>query len=349
MTSATLDVSAVKSRLQDFLQEGLLLVAGSGLSAAEGMPGMGALAAHLKATVPVKIAANPDPAWKTVADALDAGDHLEAAMGKATLKPLTVDAIVAETAELIATQESLVFDAVLAGRRRLPFSDFAKHLFKAGKRFNLITPNYDRLIELAAEVADIGVDTRFAGYLYGYPDPKKAADAHRESYYNGRTPSLRPLPCLSIFKPHGSLDWFDVGGKVIRCPHPVSKVPFIITPGISKYRESFRAAFDDHRTAGNRCVASATRLMFIGYGFNDDHLEQQLCPGLCVTKPTVIVARDLSDNAKKVIANSSQTELIALCAAAGDASKTQIIVAGRGEITVNEELWHLEGFNKGIL
>ena len=43
-----LDLSEVKRQLQDHLQEGLLLIIGSGLSIAEGIPGMWPLAEHLK-------------------------------------------------------------------------------------------------------------------------------------------------------------------------------------------------------------------------------------------------------------------------------------------------------------
>jgi hypothetical protein len=94
-----LELSAVKRRLQDHLREGLLIVVGSGLSAAEGIPGMWPLAEHLKREIPPRLAAAPDPAWGVVVSALDAGDNLEAAMGKADLLPTTVEMIVAETAQ----------------------------------------------------------------------------------------------------------------------------------------------------------------------------------------------------------------------------------------------------------
>jgi hypothetical protein len=79
-----LKLSNVKRRLQDHLQEGLLVVVGSGLSAAEGIPEMWLLAEHLKRVVPPRLATTPDPAWSVVVSALDAGDNLESAMGKAT-------------------------------------------------------------------------------------------------------------------------------------------------------------------------------------------------------------------------------------------------------------------------
>ncbi len=345
----TLELTTVKRQLQDHLQEGLLLVVGAGLSIAEGIPGMGPLADHLKNVIPKKLVSAPDSAWNDIVAALDGGDHLEAAMGKAMLASSTVDAIVAASAAFITNKEREVFERVLSGQRQLPFTVFARHLFKAGKRFHLITPNYDRLIELATEVAGIGVDSRFCGYLFGSADPKRSADAHRESYVAGRSTQLRPLPCLSVYKPHGSLDWFDIGGKVVRSPIETSKVPIIITPGASKYRESFRSAFDDQRTSGNRCVASATRLMFIGYGFNDDHLEQQLCPDLKVTRPSVIVTKILTRNAQQLVENSTGTDVIALSAVSDSDLRTRILSSTGDELIVDEQLWHLEGFNMGVL
>lgn len=344
-----LELSEVKRFIQDHLQEGLLLVVGTGLSIAEGIPGMWPLGEHLKKVIPKRLITTPDTAWNDVVAALDAGDHLEAAMAKADLKATTVDAIVETTARLILEKELEVFERVISGAQILPFTVFVKHLFKAGKKFHLITPNYDRLIELATEAAGIGVDTRFVGHLVGHSDPKRSADSHRESYIAGKNAMLRSVANLCIYKPHGSLDWFDIGGHVVRCPINTGKTPIIITPGASKYRESFRWAFDDQRTSGNKSVASATRLMFIGYGFNDDHLEQHLCPSLKLTKPTVIITKQLSENAKKVIANSSGVQVIALCSVSDTDLRTRIFSSSGEELIVDEQLWHLNGFNKGVI
>lgn len=344
-----LELTEVKRLLQDHLQEGLLLVVGTGLSIAEGIPGMWPLGEHLKNVIPLRLIAAPDTAWGDLVEALNAGDSLEAAMGKVDLKATTVDAIVEATARFILEKELEVFVRVISGAQPLPFTIFVKHLFKAGKRFHLITPNYDRLIELATEAAGIGVDIRFVGNLFGHSDPKRSADSHRESYMAGKNATFRSVANLCIYKPHGSLDWFDIGGRVVRCPINTGKTPIIITPGASKYRESFRWAFDDQRTSGNRSVANATRLMFIGYGFNDDHLEQHLCPNLKLTKPTVILTKQLSKNAQKAIANSSDVQVIALCSVSNTDFRTRITSSNGEELIIDEQLWNLDGFNKGVI
>lgn len=344
-----LDLSEVKKQLQDHLQDGMLTVVGTGLSMAEGIPGMWDLAGHLTRTVAGHLVGAPDAAWDNVVAALEAGDNLEVALGRVQVLPTTLDAIVIETAMLISRAERAAVDRVIRGQRELPLTFFLKHLFKAGKRFHLITTNYDRLAEVAAEAASIGVDSRFFGYLLGHPDSKRSADCHRESYYSGKNSLFRNLPCLCVYKPHGSLDWFDAGGKVTRCPIGLPTAPIIITPGTSKYRESFKGAFDDQRNAGNRAATSATRLMFIGYGFNDDHLEQYLCPGLTLTKPTVIITKVLSNNARSVIAKSTGTKVLALCACPNNDSCTQILNQSGETLVAQDQLWHLEGFNRGVL
>jgi hypothetical protein len=343
-----INISDIKKRLQEHLQEGLLIVVGTGLSIAEGLPGMIELASHLKKVVPTKLSIT-DPNWNKVVDNLDSGKDLENALSDINLLPSTIDIIIQETALLVSASEYNVFKDVISGKRTLPFTNFVKHLFKAGKKFHLITPNYDRLIELATEFAGIGIDTRFNGYLIGQMDPKRSADAHRESFISGRNKDFRPLPCLNVYKPHGSLDWYEFENKIIRSPVTINKLPIIITPGISKYRESFRRVIDDQRNAGNRAVTNAKRFLFIGYGFNDDHLEQYLCPNLQLIKPSVIITKKLTENAKKLISNNKNVDLITLTAHTTTESRTNISTPSGDELVVDEALWNLEGFLKGVI
>ena len=50
-----MDVGKLKQRLQDHFTDGLVTVVGAGLSVAEGIPGMDALADHLQRNVPDRL------------------------------------------------------------------------------------------------------------------------------------------------------------------------------------------------------------------------------------------------------------------------------------------------------
>ena len=82
---------------------------------------------------------------------------------------------------------------------------------------------------------------------------------------------------------------------------------------------------------------------------DDDHLEQYLCPGFRLAKPSVIVTKHLSANAMKVIKNSQGTDVKALCAVSNTDLRTRIITSSGEELIVDECLWNLESFNKGII
>jgi hypothetical protein len=352
------DISAVKRMLQDHLQEGLLLVVGSGLSIAEGIPGMSGLAEHLKANMGNHLDKSPDLEWEKVVAALDSGNNLEDAISQTQLSNNTINSIIEETTKLISKAERKVFADVISGIRSLSFTYFAKHLLKAAnskkdKAFHLITTNYDRLIEFAVEMVGIGVDTGFTGMLWGTYDLHRSSDAHRETYFEGRNAKFRFKPHLRVYKPHGSLDWFEHNNNVVRIPVVDTAYgrPLIITPGSGKYRKSFQTAFDNQRNDGNAAADRSSSFMFIGYGFNDDHLEQHLCRDRTLEKPTVILARTLSSNAINVIENSTRTEVIALSAVPENTSQTKVTFSdpARNSLIINEELWHLDGFNKGVL
>lgn len=75
-----MNTDALKRRLQNLFSDGLVAIIGSGLSCAEGLPGMGALASRLKDEVPRLIGGADGAAWAEVVARLDAGMGLEAAL-----------------------------------------------------------------------------------------------------------------------------------------------------------------------------------------------------------------------------------------------------------------------------
>jgi hypothetical protein len=76
-----MELGALKKRLQQHLGDGLVLVIGSGLSCAEGVPGMGPLGQHLVTHIPASLSPDDNTLWKQIYPLIES-DGLEAALLK---------------------------------------------------------------------------------------------------------------------------------------------------------------------------------------------------------------------------------------------------------------------------
>jgi hypothetical protein len=202
-----LDIHELKLLLQQHLTDGLVTVVGSGLSCAEGLPGMGELAAHLDATVTTDLAAAEIDRWNAISPLLPT-KGLEAALLEVPPTTGLEIAIVARTAELIAMRERQIVAEVFSRTRTLRFTGLVKHLLKPHTGLPVVTTNYDRLVEVAVEEASLGVDTLFVGHFAGELNEQESRLSFcREVTLKAGRAQYRYRPRANIFKPHGSLDW----------------------------------------------------------------------------------------------------------------------------------------------
>ena len=227
-----MDLHNVKVRLQEHLSDGLVTIVGSGLSCAEGLPGMGELAAYLLAQVGGGLTGADATAWAS-ASALFATNGLEGALLAVPPTPAVESAIAAATGKLIAERERTVVSEVFAGTRKLRLTRLLPHLVKPAAGLTIVTTNYDRLVEIAAEEADIGADTMFVGRFAGQLNERES----QLSFCRKVTVKQRPAtatfhyrPRALICKPHGSLDWYARAGRPVFYPGDlVDAVRLIIT------------------------------------------------------------------------------------------------------------------------
>jgi len=112
-------VDSIKQRLQSFFTDGLVIVVGAGLSAAEGISGMPALASHLRTVIPAKVKSSDEPIWKVIEASLDEGKGLEATLLLTPPSPALESLIVEETATFLQAEEAKVFLDVLENKRIL--------------------------------------------------------------------------------------------------------------------------------------------------------------------------------------------------------------------------------------
>jgi hypothetical protein len=137
-------LDAIKKRLQDHLSDGLVTVVGSGLSCAEGLPSMGELAAHLRATIGPGLIDADIAAWNEITPLLEK-HGLEGALLAKAPTPALEASIAAATGALIADRERRVIAEVFSGARRLRLTRLLAHLLKPSTGLPIVTTNYDRL------------------------------------------------------------------------------------------------------------------------------------------------------------------------------------------------------------
>jgi len=274
-----MDLHSVKVRLQEHLGDGLVTIVGSGLSCSEGLPGMGELATHLLAEVGENLTGDDATMWASVSILIES-KGLEAALLE---KPPTLaveSAIAAATGKLIAAREQMVLTEVFTGSRVLRLTRLLAHMIKPTTGLTIVTTNYDRLVEVAVEEANIGADTMFVGRFAGQMNERESQLSFcREVRLKrgGKTAGLVYCPRALICKPHGSLDWYVRDGRPVFYAGDLTGVArLIITPGHNKFRNGYDSPFDHHRSRANQAIDRASRFLVLGYGFNDDHLQTHL-------------------------------------------------------------------------
>lgn len=306
-----MDLDEAKKSLQQHLSDGLVTVVGSGLSCAEGLPGMGDLADHLRASVGPGLDADDVAMWATIAPVI--GDKgLEAAL---LLKPPTPgleSAIASATAVFVSERERNIVAEVFAGTRTLRLTKLIAHLLKPSNGLPIITTNYDRLVEIAAEEAGIGVDTMFVGRFAGTLNERESKLSFcRSVTFKKPNFTYHYRQRAIVYKPHGSLDWYlREGGPVCYAGDLPGVARLIITPGQNKFRNGYESPFDHHRSRANEAIDRASRFLIVGYGFNDDHLETHLSPAIRGGKPTLMMTHALSARAEALAV--SHANVIAL-------------------------------------
>ena len=339
-------IDELKSHLQGFFIDGLVTVIGLGHSAAHGLPTMPALAEHLRTEMPPRLSPARLAEWKLVEDALDQGLHLEPALDCIAHDSPVIEDIVNEAATCIAAAEALAIDALTAPGARYPLAELLP-LIGRSPRVRILTTNYDRLIELAAEIAGFTLDTGFVGSYYGVYDPTRSRENLKAGIFKrGRSYQIDYRKNVALAKPHGSLDWYASGETPIYSPYPLPLPRLMITPGQSKYRYGYEQPFDRHIAIANAAIDGATAILAIGFGFNDPHLQTHLRPRIKQGLPTLILTRDLTPAATELLAGCPG--LIALERIAPDGG-TRVHRGLDSHELPDTEIWQLGDFMGEVL
>jgi hypothetical protein len=333
--------------IQGHFTDGLVLVVGSGLSAAEGVPGMPDLAQHLKNGAPTLNGADTE-AWASVRAALDAGKGLEAALQENTpSKPLEAW-ITAETCKFLLPREREVVTAVVKGNQTLRLTNFVLKVLRPTTGLPILTPNYDRLVEVACEMAGMHVDTTALGDYAAAFDYKRSCMRSCRGILprGGKTPQLEHFPRAIVLKPHGSLDWYRAGSGPIRSSIEIDVERLMVSPGANKYRSAYDPPFDKHIDLANDHIDKSARLLIIGYGFNDDHLQTHLVKRIEGGIPTLILTRTPTRKAQEIAENSPRCFCLSQ---PGKPPGVAVLTRGEAFEHLDKDLWDLGVLTKELL
>ncbi len=270
------------------------LIVGTGLSMIYGVPGMEALAEHLGKEIDKSSIKELKQIWKKHYRDISI-NGLEAGLaGLTETENILVDAIKSITARYILESEEKLHTAILeknTGFCRLMV--YLSNTVSVGKKvIDIMTPNYDRIIEIVCDKLGIGVITGFQGSLYS-KFSKKLLKQPTEIY------NCKNCTWVRLFKPHGSINWINEDGNVyLTNDYEILKGKAnyieIVTPGSSKYKvELINNTFRCMREEFNELLNPEDNysLLIYGYGFNDDHFNTALFESF--QKNVLILARDV--------------------------------------------------------
>jgi hypothetical protein len=324
-----------------------VMVVGSGASCAYGIRGMDQLSEYLiDRVVPEE---TDTECWEAFEAELLQHSDLEEALQKVAVTDHLHREIVGHTRHMILEDERIVYDKLLAGEITLSLSHLFRHLFQSThKVLDVVTTNYDRLVEYAACQAKFRCNTGFTDGALRYFHSQKSDISHYTRHANFR--------CIDIWKVHGSIDWFHNAttpalGLLDHFMLPEGFSPLIVTPGMAKYSRTHQEPFRSVITFADGALSGARGFLCVGYGFSDDHIEPKLIQRSSEMRPPIVIlARTLRRGAKTFLSQHMHSKIVAF-EKDGNGTRAYTERCRDGVLFQGEALWSLDGLLRklGIL
>ncbi|MTI73904.1 MAG: hypothetical protein FH747_09650 [Stenotrophomonas sp.] len=305
------------TEIQTIFRATPVVLIGSGFSCAFDLPHMGALGNHLAEQVEPRLS-SPDAKALWASCLAEVKKNLEAGLNTISLGSQGRDEIVSIlrecTAELLIQETSKAERNILAqaAPHELAPVRLLRMLFNGAPQnadsVSVITTNYDTLLELFCDLAELPLDTGFSGFRHRRPRIGSMF-ATQYSRHVGTpvrgTQAIEHRACKTVrlYKPHGSITWLKTPTGVVESLNDVGNASrAIVVPGPSKYQDALVSpVFDAMRTEMNRLIATAPAMFCMGFGFNDEHLQTVLKERIAKRMPAIIVTRDPTPNIEQLL------------------------------------------------
>lgn len=325
----TMELEDIFKRVQEIMRKKPLLLVGTGGSIPYGIPGMDKLCEHLKEELSPIFAG--DPSWNAFLQELDNGNGLESALLKVTLPDEIQTRILYATWNLVSEADLKLFRSLIYGEEHIALGRLIQYFYNADPQcINVITTNYDRMIEYACDFVSLPIDVCLNGQYY------------RTQKQN--PPQTRNI--VNLLKVHGSLDLFqDTLQRTFALPLrekiPDGLTPKIITPGVTKFQSVFNEPFNSTLHNANNLIDSAQSYLCIGYGFNDDHIQARMLSESSRGKPILLITKAVSEHAAHLLVERSQHYITI---SEGCDPGTSQVVIDKNVSMVEGDFWKVEEF-----
>lgn len=350
-----MDLDNIYLEIQERLRKQLVLVIGTGSSISVDFAfGMGALEAHLKSIIPPTIKGDKQAEWewKLVLENLNKKIDFENSLNVVRSNFL-LERIIIETGKHVSRVNYRNISKISIGE--IPITALFERLKNALSYTNpiidIITPNYDLIIENALSHCDIDYNDGFYGGIQKKFDWVQSEQLFNRLENNSKSGKFYPkvYPHFRLHKVHGSLNYFIKNDNVYRNDslsyfESIDDYDrFIITPGETKHK---RIVENRHfyREMDN-AIDKAQTYLFVGYGFNDIDIDKKICQNINqINRKAIIVTKDLIGNAKTII--NENPEIISIC----DNYNGGAIISYNGtEIEHDKPIWQIDEFATEIL
>jgi hypothetical protein len=287
--------------------------------------GMDALSEELHSKVPGRITkdSTAKKQWEKVDEKLQNKVNLEDALNEVNNRFLK-DTVIQITGDFMAGLDHKYKLKILNGEVDIPIEYFLQKLFNGLPEYDpvldIITPNYDLLLEHCCDKLEIPYINGFWGGIRKNQNSEEAVQ--QMVYVKNITRGKKILEVkrvrkhIRLHKVHGSLNWFKFKKKgcffednslvyEILSDHILLE-RHIITPGDTKYQETFLKTIDFFVNA-TQAIAEGQAFVFVGYGFNDDHIQKKIENKLVENKKAgIIITKVLSRKADNLLKKSDK-------------------------------------------
>lgn len=310
--------------IRDFFRGKPFVFFGTGISCAmDAGFGMPALRDELTERMQERsLTATQASEWQTVVSALQHGADLESSLNSVNDHGLLMT-VTEITGAFVAGLDRRFAYSIAQGAAEWPLSRLLSRLIdtlpESDGVLHVLTPNYDLLFEYACDFLGVPYTNGLFGGIERKEDWAAVDRALLEPCKICQGKKIKTVyrskKHARLYKVHGSLNYFLHRNTVIENNAWMWNPPdfaerVMITPGLSKYQalQRYRRELLQH---ADGAVESATHFLFLGYGFNDSHLEEYAIRKLVTqSSPGLIVTRDCNSRIESLLEQSTNLWLI---------------------------------------